>query len=213
MEQNTTATMDSNNQKSKNNQIAMIITSIVAICGIGFGINGIIQNSQKDSQITDLKVQLEESNNKITTSIEKEKNEDKENETAANSYLSINNWGIKVKIGTDIRPLRIIYSSDEENDEYVTISVIQNNKFYEYKDTNLYPLSISIVRSATKTEIEGYTTTFKPICNIGGYNYFVTHQTGIGLFEEIPSSIMESLIEANNQLLEKLKNPNNYFAL
>ena len=213
MEQNTTDTMDSNNQKSKNNQIAMIITSIVAICGIGFGINGIIQNSQKDSQITDLKVQLEESNNKITTSIEKEKNEDKENETAANSYLSINNWGIKVKIGTDIRPLRIIYSSDEENDEYVTISVIQNNKFYEYKDTNLYPLSISIVRSATKTEIEGYTTTFKPICNIGGYNYFVTHQTGIGLFEEIPSSIMESLIEANNQLLEKLKNPNNYFAL
>lgn len=71
MEQNATAAMpvmDSGNQKSGNGlKIATVIASIVAVCGIGFGVYGMIQSSQKDSQISDLKVQVEDSNGKITT--------------------------------------------------------------------------------------------------------------------------------------------------
>ncbi len=71
MEQNTTATMpvmDSGKQNSgKGLKIATAIASVVAVCGIGFGVYGMVQSSQKDNQISDLKVQIEDSNGKITT--------------------------------------------------------------------------------------------------------------------------------------------------
>ena len=49
-----------NKQKSGNGlKIATTIACVVAVCGIGFGVYGMIQSSQKDSQISDLKVQIE----------------------------------------------------------------------------------------------------------------------------------------------------------
>lgn len=58
-----------NQQKSgkKGWQIATVIASILAICGIGFGIYGMLTVSQKDSQISDLRVQVEDANGKIST--------------------------------------------------------------------------------------------------------------------------------------------------
>ncbi len=57
-----------NKQKSGNGlKIATAIACIAAVCGIGFGIYGMIQSSQKDDQISDLKVQIEDSNGKVTT--------------------------------------------------------------------------------------------------------------------------------------------------
>ena len=71
MEQNADAVMpvtDSGNQKNGNGlKIATVIASVVAVCGIGFGIYGMMQSSQKDSQISNLKVQVKDSNGKITT--------------------------------------------------------------------------------------------------------------------------------------------------
>ena len=71
MEPNVTTTasiVDSNKQNNgKGWRIATAIASIVAVCGIGFGVYGMIQSSQKDNQISDLKVQVEDSNGKITT--------------------------------------------------------------------------------------------------------------------------------------------------
>ncbi len=49
-----------NKQKSGNGpKIAMAIACIVAICGIGFGVYGVMQISDKDSQISNLKTQIE----------------------------------------------------------------------------------------------------------------------------------------------------------
>jgi len=71
MEQNAAATMpvmDSGKQDNgKGWKIATAIASVVAVCGIGFGVYGMMQSSQKDNQISDLKVQVEDSNGKITT--------------------------------------------------------------------------------------------------------------------------------------------------
>lgn len=47
-------------------KIATIIASVVAVCGIGFGVYGIMQGSQKDGQIADLKTEI----NDKTTEIE-----------------------------------------------------------------------------------------------------------------------------------------------
>ncbi len=64
MEQNTntgvpmTPTVD-NKQKGGNGlKIATAIACVVAVCGIGFGVYGMMQSSQKDKQVSDLKAQI-----------------------------------------------------------------------------------------------------------------------------------------------------------
>lgn len=57
-----------NKQKSGNGlKIATAIACIMAVCGIGFGVYGMMQSSQKDSQISDLKVQIKKDDGTITT--------------------------------------------------------------------------------------------------------------------------------------------------
>ncbi len=65
MEQNTdteapmTPVVD-NKQKSGNGlKIATVAACVVAVCGIGFGVYGIMQSSQKDNRIAELETQLE----------------------------------------------------------------------------------------------------------------------------------------------------------
>lgn len=48
-------------------KIATAIACIVAICGIGFGIYGVMQVSNRDSQISELKTQIKNSEDKIAT--------------------------------------------------------------------------------------------------------------------------------------------------
>lgn len=51
-----------NKQNGKNGlKIATAIACIVAICGVGFGAYGMAQSANKDSQISDLKMQIENS--------------------------------------------------------------------------------------------------------------------------------------------------------
>lgn len=73
MEQNTETVVPmtpvvNSKQKSGNGlKIATVVAYIMAVCGIGFGAYGMMQSSQKDSQISDLKVQIKDSNDKIAT--------------------------------------------------------------------------------------------------------------------------------------------------
>lgn len=66
MEQNSdtsapvTPMVEDNKQNGNNGlKIATVIAYIVAVCGIGFGVYGIMQVSNKDSQISNLKTQIE----------------------------------------------------------------------------------------------------------------------------------------------------------
>lgn len=71
MEQNTTTAMPATgggDQKSRNVlKIATAIASVVAVCSISFGVYGMVQSSRKDGQISDLKAQIEGSDEKATT--------------------------------------------------------------------------------------------------------------------------------------------------
>ena len=51
---------DSNQNNRKGWKIATIVTSVVAICGIGFGVYGMMQGLNKDSRISDLENQIKE---------------------------------------------------------------------------------------------------------------------------------------------------------
>ena len=62
-----TPTVDNKQKSGSGLKIATAIACVVAACGIGFGVYGMMQSLQKDSQISDLKVQIKEDDGTITT--------------------------------------------------------------------------------------------------------------------------------------------------
>ncbi len=73
MEQNTNTEktiMSGVGSKQRNEsglKVVTAIASIAAVCGIGFGIYGMMQSSQKENQISDLEVQVNNFNSRINT--------------------------------------------------------------------------------------------------------------------------------------------------
>ena len=77
---------NSNKQNMGNGlKIVTAIACVVAACGIGFGIYGMTQSSQKDSQIVSLKTQLEEYKNTDT---------DKSLQTIPDGYIAVFHGGV-----------------------------------------------------------------------------------------------------------------------
>lgn len=130
MEQNATATMPAMDSGKQDNgkgwKIATAIASVVAVCGIGFGVYGMLQSSQKDNQISDLKVQVEDSNGKITT-LETEKIETTDGngttvtiadtnveDVNSEDYIYAGEWGFKIKKPENWRNLvqKYVYYND-----------------------------------------------------------------------------------------------------
>ena len=109
-----------NKQKGENGlKIATAIACIVAICGIGFGVYGILQNSQKDNQISELNseiTQLKQSIEKLENTIE---NASANNNTSENSKTNIiiDDWKLNVKIPESIS----VVSYTLDNDGWLSI--------------------------------------------------------------------------------------------
>ncbi len=68
MNQNVSAGMMTGETEKKGKGLiaGMVACAILAVGGVAFGVYGMMQSSQKDNQISDLKVQIEDSNGKIT---------------------------------------------------------------------------------------------------------------------------------------------------
>lgn len=134
-----------NKQKGGNGlKIATVIACVVAICGIGFGVYGMIQSSQKDNQISDLKVQIEDSNGKVTT-LETEKIEttDENGTTVTIADSAISNLGFmaeNIKNGNyDSIPMELISASYGKNtyNLYSDGKVIVRYDWTQYNDVDL----------------------------------------------------------------------------
>ena len=135
MEQNTEAgtpmTPVENDKKSGNGlKIATAIACVVAACGIGFGVYGMIQSSQKDSQISDLKVQIKEGDGTITTIETPEVETTTNNGTTVtitdttkvsggpyieNGYFYVPEWGVKYKLSDDLANYAFSVTGDNES--------------------------------------------------------------------------------------------------
>lgn len=185
MEQNTAATisaMDSGKQKDgKGWKIATAIASVVAVCGIGFGVYGMIQSSQKDNQISDLKVQIKEGDETVTTT------ETPEIETTINDgttvtitdnvvsekvdstkYLYVGPWGIKITIPDSLRAVNYTYSAQDT----LCLSGVKYREggmhyFPEFADVRKNTPGLSCVSRTLK---DGYSPDDSPL---EAYNYTV----------------------------------------
>ena len=87
-----------NKQKGGNElKIATAVACIVAVCGIGFGVYGMIQSSDKDNQISNLKTQIEKfetaesTKNNGTASTDTIIGDDNDNSFSSNVLSSIKN--------------------------------------------------------------------------------------------------------------------------
>ena len=74
MEQDTTNNVpivnEANAKQGTSQKIAVVITSILAICGIGFGVYEYLENSNKANQIQDLKQQIKQLKDSISAEAE-----------------------------------------------------------------------------------------------------------------------------------------------
>ena len=102
------APVASSKQKSGNGlKVVTTVACILAVCGIGFGVYGIVQSSQKDNRISDLKNQVDESNGKIAA-LETKKNETNDDDSKATTvtdtskYIYIGEWGLKFEIPNEL---------------------------------------------------------------------------------------------------------------
>ena len=120
MEQDTTTAMPvmdgSKQNDGKGWKIVTVIASVVAVCGIGFGVYGMIQSSQKDNQISDLRVQVEDSDGKITT-LETEKIETTTNdETVVTISDSIMGYRNRILVSSDSS---MVYTTNFDSSTYL----------------------------------------------------------------------------------------------
>ena len=181
-------------EQPKNNnglKIVTALTSVVAICGIGFGVFGMMQSIEKDNQISDLKNQVTTLNNKIV-SIENdndtsEKPTDNPSAATGNSkdYVYIGEWEIKIKIPEGLGYVDysfINYISDGENEypsDYSAIAfngvasssnkTAANEYLRQARVGNCYVASISRTPKTT-FEIRG-----QLIYEDNNYNYVYNH--------------------------------------
>lgn len=88
-----TPVADNKRKSGKGLKTATAIACIVAVCGIGFGVHGMMQSSQKDSQISDLKIQLD---SRVDDPTIADQNEEGNDSNDGNMFI-INQMGIGIK--------------------------------------------------------------------------------------------------------------------
>ena len=188
MEQNTDAgtpmaSVIENKQKNGNGlKIATVIACVVAVCGIGFSIYGIMQSFNKDDQISDLKNQIDSLKSKIS-SLEINNNDENANNDAGDGgstvvvnsnskdYIYIGEWGIRIKIPENlIGKVGYIFSDNNylEITDYASV--------YTYDGGRMDWDSNSVLRiarsKAGEIDFENCRTSCsKLITTLNGYDY------------------------------------------
>ena len=144
MEQNTNtgipvAPVVENKQKGGNGlKIATVVACVMAVCGIGFGVYGMMRGSDKDNQISELKTQVNNLNNKISVSENGNTNNGStingsgdDSTTAVNNssedYIFVGVWNFKIKKPENWRDLvqKYVYHNDYPH-AVDTFEIIEN---------------------------------------------------------------------------------------
>ena len=144
MNQDATAGMMTGEVQKKNTGLiaSMVVCAVLAVGGIAFGIYGMMQSSQKDSQISDLKVQIADKDGTITT-LETEK-------------IEINDDKNTITITEDVAPvvsgLYLINDISTKRRYYLGVTDLDQSKDSREVDTYL----IDTTKLGTKDGVSKY---------------------------------------------------------
>ena len=231
MEQNTSAampTMDSGKQSNgKGLKIATAIACVVAVCGVGFGVYGMIQSSQKDSQISDLKVQIKEDDGTITTIETPEIETTTDNGTTVTitdspslsadelfHYIYIAQWDVKIKLPVSLGGFSYRYymmpgytSLELAGTSCATQGQCQYApEFADLSKTNFSLGTINRFYKGTEPSVGGGEKVF----TIGDYDYYYVHPQAV---YSVDSGEVTWEAESVNLIKDILTNVDNYSAI
>ena len=180
------APVASSKQKSSNGlKIATTVACILAVCGIGFGVYGIMQSSQKDNRISDLKNQVDESNGKIAA-LETKKNETNDDDSKATTvtdtskYIYVGEWGLKFEIPSELHQVEYEIRNSRNNNgngQWSTKAGTSSLLVFGLLDENInndsdfQSNSHSSCTSASIVRIPKSQNTSKPAFSIGDYDF------------------------------------------
>lgn len=206
--------------------IGMIILTLLATGGIGFGVWAMLdRNAQIEKKNEEIAAQNDKSTNKTKTengsTVTTAENEaeaigDNTISDTANintsEYFYIGEWGIKIRIG-DLRVVgtRVFFSSDLEN---ISVAVSPQDQFKDasgnYFSNSSYP-AVTITRSEQPTikpyAFMGIQDDYSPVYNDGVYNYFVYTPTGFAV-EGLANP--DAITGAYDSMVTLMNNSDNY---
>ncbi|MBQ9018404.1 hypothetical protein IJ117_01445 [Candidatus Saccharibacteria bacterium] len=173
MEQGSIASAPIINNNKKNGvglKIAVAVASVMAVCGIGFGVYGMVQGAQKDAQISNLKVQIENSDGTITT-IDTPEISTSTGEVPTvtindivktsggpyieNGYFFVPKWGVKYRLSDSLTNYGYAVDQNSQGDSYgdyvVGLTAISKDDYVEQPQTIYYDdiFSCSVVTVRT----------------------------------------------------------------
>lgn len=208
-------------------KIVAIVASVVAVCGIGFGVYGMMQSSQKDSQISNLKVQIKDDDGTITT-VEAPEIETSTNNgttiTIADSpslsadelyhYIYIAQWDVKIKLPVSLGGFSYRYYTMPG---YTSLEVAGTScatqgqcqyapEFADLSKTNFSLGTINRFYKETEPSIGGGEKVF----TIGDYDYYYVHPQAV---YSVDSSEITWEAESVNLIKDILTNADNYSAI
>ena len=139
-------------------KLATIITSVVALCGIGFGVYEMIQ---KDKTTSDLKVQIENKDGSVTeldTDKIKTTTEVSGGPYIENNYFYVPKWGVKFKLSDNLTNYGYAVDQNSQGDSYgnyvVGLTAISKSDYVEHPQVAYYNdiFSCSVVTIRTMEE-------------------------------------------------------------
>jgi hypothetical protein len=200
-------------KSGKGTLYGMIIFAVLAVLGIGFSVYLMMDSNtlktNYETQISNLKKQNSDLLNRIA---ELEGYSGDEEEVDQTNYLTVEEWGLKVEIGSDIKLLSMNLSSNEDFDavyiKAISSGLVETITSMDTSITGNIPGNF-LARSKNST-IDPFSTGVKisPVYNDGEYNYFVYQPTGYVL--EGLEQYAEQITDTYNVVYSFLNNQNNY---
>ena len=200
--QNTTTNMVPGKTKNSGLATIIMICVILAVCGIGFGAYGMMQISQKDNEISDLKDQVKEAS-KASTVIDNRQTDDastvdtSEQTTTTtnvdatvsggpyieNGYFYVPKWGAKYKLSDDLTNYGYAVDQNSQGDSYgnyvVGLTAISKSDYAAHPQSTYYndifSCSVVTIRAMEESKQSWWGTTSADI-QFNGFN-FVIHDT------------------------------------
>ena len=221
----TTPVTENNQQNNKKGwKIATVVASILAICGIGFGVYSVIQGSQKDRQISDLKAQVENTKETEETKTSQATPQPSNSATITNSanlspeelshYIYVAQWNLKIALPSSLSSLNYSYSMmpGYTSLEVSGVSCAAPRECHyapDFADQSKNRFSLGLISRYHK-DAEIPVSVGEKILTIDDYNYYYSHPQAVystNPDEEAWETESVNLIQAT------LTNPDNYSAI